>query len=106
MEFPALEKFMDHMGITYKIKPGRSWFPPRGGEGICMHIEVYYQGNVEYDQYHCYIVKSDGSIIYDEGNQIKGIKDGVLAYLGEDFKVDNYFDYLARIKAIKYLKGQ
>lgn len=91
------------MGITYKITPARSWFHPRGGRGICMHIEVYYQGNVEYDQYHCYIVKSDGSIIYDEGNQVKDVKDGILAYLGEDMKVDNYFDHLARIKAVKYL---
>lgn len=107
MKFPALEKFMSQMGITYEINPGRSWFRPRGGgRGICIHIQVYYQGNIEYDQYHCYNVKSNGSIIYDEGNRVKGIKDGILAYLGEDFKIDNYFDHLARIKAVKYLNKE
>jgi hypothetical protein len=45
MKFPALEKFMSQMGITYEINPGRSWFRPRGGgRGICMYIQVYYQG--------------------------------------------------------------
>jgi hypothetical protein len=104
MNFSALEKFIDQMGITYNITPSRYYLEPRRGySSVCMHIVVYYQGNVEYDQHHCYSVKNDGSIVYDEGNQVKGVKDGVLVYLGEDIKIDNYFNHLARIKAVKYL---
>lgn len=104
MEYPALEKFMDQMGIVYTIAPGRSFFHPRGGVNICMHVLVVYKGNVEYDQFHCYNVKNGSSISYDEGNQQKGVTEGILAYLGDEDKVDQYFEEIARAKALKIIK--
>jgi hypothetical protein len=102
MEYPALEKFIKQMGIVYTIVPGKTWFDPRGGTGVCMHVVVLYKGKVEYDQYHCYVIRSNNKVIYDEGNEVKGVKDGILAYLGDDEMVDDYFDKLARKKALQF----
>jgi hypothetical protein len=43
-------------------------------------------------------------LVNKEGSIYKSISDGVLAYLGEDDKVEEYFDQLSREKALKKLK--
>jgi hypothetical protein len=35
---------------------------------------------------------------------VKGVKEGILAALGDDYKVDSYFEKLARIKAMEYFE--
>jgi hypothetical protein len=40
------------------------------------------------------------------GHTVKGAKEGVLAVLGDDYKVENYFEYLAKMKAIEYFEKE
>ncbi len=111
MEYPALEKFMDRMGITYSIKTGTIILSdsPRNPSiipipRICVEISVQYKGELQYEQIHCYTLNEFGFLVNKEGSIYKSISDGVLAYLGEDDKVDEYFDQLAQEKALKKLK--
>lgn len=99
----ALEKFMDQMGLTADIEIDRSYFVR--DPAVCVKISVDRKGSNEYLQYHCYVLKSDGTLKYDEGNEVKGINQGALAYLGMDREIDNYFDNKARLLATEYLKS-
>ena len=98
----ALEKFMDSFGITYTIEIART-YRERVKPVCCLRILVERKGQPEYLQYHCYSLKSNGDLKYVEGNEIKGIHQGVLAYLGMDREIDNYFDLKAREIAKDYL---
>lgn len=98
----ALEKFMDQMGLTSSIEVDRDYHTTRLG-AVCVRISVDRGQSNEYLQYHCYTMRPDGNVKYDEGNQIKGINQGVLAYLGMDREIDNYFDNKAREIAKNWL---
>jgi hypothetical protein len=50
MEYPALEKFMSAMGITYKIKPDSIEYVSGGYKNLCIHITVFYRGDIELDE--------------------------------------------------------
>lgn len=100
----SLEKFMNRLGITYGLEIDKSYYS-RYGKQVCIQVVVYYKGEVQYDQYHCYGLKN-GKPFYSEGNEVKGINDGVLAYLGSDREIDNYFEDKARDIARKYLKQE
>jgi hypothetical protein len=110
MEYSALEKFIDRMGITYSIKTGpvilvanpKNPFN-RTLPRICVDITVDYLGELQYGQVHCYIL-DEGKLQYREGDRSMKISDGVLAYLGDNDKVDEYFDQLARKKALERLR--
>lgn len=92
------------MGLTSTIEIDKSYY--RSGPSVCVRVSVDRRGNNEYLQYHCYVLKNDGNLKYDEGNEIKGINKGALAYLGMDREIDNYFDNKARVLARRYLKGE
>ena len=106
MKYPALEKFMPAMGITYEIEPDSIGETSGGYQELCIHITVFYRGNIELDQYRCYKHKQNVDIRYSIGHTVKGAKEGVLAVLGDDYKVENYFEYLAKIKAIEYFEKE
>jgi len=100
----SLEKFMDRMGITYDVEISRDYYS-RDGKQVCIHVLAYYQGEKQYDQHHCYGLRN-GKVFYSEGNEIMGINDGVLAYLGKEKEIDNYFEDKARDIARNYLRWQ
>jgi hypothetical protein len=104
MEYPALEKFMSAMGITYEIKPDSIEYVSGGYKNLCIHITVFYRGDIELDEYRCYRYKKNGDIRYSDGNIVKAAREGVLAALGDDYKVESYFEKLARIKAKEYFE--
>jgi len=87
---------MDQMGLTSSIEVDRDYYTKQQYYTVCVRISVDRGKNNEYLQYHCYSLKSDGNLKYVEGNEIKGINKGVLAYLGMDREIDNYFDDKAR----------
>jgi hypothetical protein len=92
------------MDITYKIKPDSIEYVSGGYRNLCMHITVFYRGDIELDEYRCYRHKNNVDIRYSQGNIVKGVKEGILAALGDDYKVDSYFEKLARIKAMEYFE--
>lgn len=100
----SLIKFMDRMGMSSEIELSRHYIDSRGKRNICMSVVVYYKGNVEYKQYHCYTFTNEGKLFYSEGNTVKDVGEGILSYLGNNKDVDNYFDELARYEAKKYYK--
>jgi hypothetical protein len=104
MEYPALEKFMSAMGITYEIEPDSIAEESGGYQDLCVHITVFYRGDIELDQYRCYKHKPNVDIRYSIGHTVKGVKEGILAVLGDDFEVTNYFEKLARKKAKEYFE--
>ena len=101
----ALEKFMNGMGITYTLEITRGYRDTLGRKNVCTEIMVKYRGTLQYVQHHCYRKVGD-AILYSEGNEIMGIKDGVLAYLGDDRMVDNYFESLTRRMAKEYFEKE
>jgi hypothetical protein len=106
MKYPALEKFMSAMGITYEIEPDSIGEASGGYQELCIHITVFYRGNIELDQYRCYKHKQNVDVRYSQGYIVKGAKEGILAALGDDYKVENYFENLARKKAIEYFEKE
>jgi hypothetical protein len=100
----ALKKFMDSMGIEYKVEKTNIYHQgERGTNVICVRVSVTRGEEQEYLQYHCYSKRKDGTLKYVEGNEVLGIHQGVLAYLGMDREIDNYFDNKAREVAKEYL---
>jgi hypothetical protein len=106
MEYPALEKFMSAMDITYKIKPDSIEYVSGGYKNLCIHITVFYRGDIELDEYRCYRYKKNVDVRYSKGHIEKGVKEGILAALGDDYKVENYFENLARAKAKEYFEKE
>lgn len=98
MEYPALEKFINRLGLKVTIELNSTGFNKTWGKFVCCHVLVTRKGEVEYSQYHCYVPGINGPK-YSEGNEVKGVREGVLAYLGDDHKVDNYFEQKTRILA-------
>lgn len=96
-----LEKFMQTMGITYTIEISRGYRDTTGRRNVCLEIRVEYKRAPQYIQSHCYKKVGD-AILYVEGNRTMSISEGILAYLGDNRKVDEYFDRLARDKFKKY----
>ena len=99
----ALQKFMRTLGMTDSLEISREYYSGRQNN-CCIRVEVRRDGKEEYIQYHCYSLRSNGNIKYEEGNEVLGIQDGVLAYLGMDREIDNYFETRARELARKCLE--
>lgn len=99
----ALHKFMNALNMTYSVEIDRDYYH-RGHKNCCVKVEVKRDNKWEYLQYHCYSLKSNGNLRYEEGNEVTGIQDGVLTYLGMDREIDNYFDHKARELAKRYLE--
>jgi hypothetical protein len=100
----SLEKFMDRMGITYDVEISRDYYS-RDGRQVCIRVLAHYQGEEQYYQHHCYGLRN-GKVFYSEGNEVMGINDGVLAYLGKEKEIDNYFEDKTRAIARNYLRGE
>ena len=102
----SIEKFLDLMKLTYDLQIERVYKDSLGRKSVCVKVEVYgnktKKGN-QYEQIHCYQLKSGGKLVYDEGNVIKGVDNGDLVYFGDNDAIDNYFDTLARERAHEYL---
>lgn len=99
----ALIKFMD----TFDLKPTfeiNRIYHENGRPSCCIKITVTRNDDPEYVQYHCYSIKPDGKLKYVEGNEVKGIHQGILAYLGMDREIDGYFDNKSREIAYEHLK--
>lgn len=98
----ALEKFMDSFGITYDLDIRRIYVE-NGRPACCVLVTVSRNEQTEYRIYHCYSLKPNGKLKYEETNETKGIHQGILAYLGMDRQIDHYFETKARDMANKYL---
>lgn len=97
----SIIKFLNRIGAIVNIELERQYMNRQGNQVVCMKVEVKLKGKTNYLQYHCYTIKN-GKITYDEGNEVVPIKNGILAYLGNEKDVDNYFDVLTRTEAKKY----
>jgi len=102
MDDIAIEKFINTMQIVVNIKPDRYYIDSRGKRNVCIQIKAYYKSELSYEQYHCYETTNVNLISYSEGNEVKGVRDSIFAYLGEDDEVDRYFEEIARKKAKKF----
>ena len=101
----SVVKFLNRIGAVVDIQMTKEYRNRQGNKVVCMTIEVIYKGKTNYLQHHCYHMKH-GKITYEEGNKVIGVNDGILAYLGNEKDVDNYFDALARNEAKKYLEKE
>jgi hypothetical protein len=100
----SIEKFMKTMGITYDIERGYTFHTHGTGRpGVCYAVYAYYEGKKTYDQHHCYSIKKDGVIIYEEGNEVIGLDQGVFSYLGMNADVRRYFEVKTRKMAQEFL---
>lgn len=91
-----IEKLMSNMGIKYNIEVARPLFMSRGKYIICYVIEVWYEGEIQYEQYHCYEIRRDGKVVYEDGNTVKSIESGILSFLGMNKEVSKYFSNKTR----------
>lgn len=103
MEYPALEKFINRLGLKVTIELNSTGLKQTWGKFVCCHVVVSRNKKIEYSQYHCYVPGIDGPK-YLEGNQEKGVRDGILAYLGDDKRVDNYLESKTRRLAREYFE--
>lgn len=100
----VIEKFMETMGITYDIEQTRRLIYA-GKPSACYTATAYYKGKKEYEQHHCYSRRSDGTIIYEEGNEVIGPDKGVFVYLGTNPDVRRFFEVKARQMAKQFLEN-
>ena len=96
----SLRKFFNTMEIDYFIDKTNEGYG-YGGRYVCYEVLVRRKGKDEYRQHHCYNNKR-GGVNYDHGNEEIGVRDGILAYLGNEKEVDNFFEEKTRQRAIKY----
>lgn len=99
-----IEKFINIMGLDYEIIITNAYRGTWGRKNVCIKVRVFSKPpefKMEYIQNHCYHLRN-GKIIYDQGNTVQGVGQGVLAYIGDNEAVDNYFDALARDKAKEF----
>lgn len=102
MTAEALEKFISNFGIDIQFKYLRGFFS--GGRPMCcISVTAFHEGNLEYEQHHCYKLLKNGEVFYAEGNLIKSVSDGLLGYLGKDDFVDFYFEESTRKMAKKHI---
>lgn len=99
----ALEKFMNTIGATYSVTLSKEYYF-QGKKNCCVKVEVKRDKEWEYIKYHCYSLKNDGSLSFEGGNTVMGVKDGILSYLGMDEEVNDYFTNKARELAKKCLE--
>lgn len=94
---------MNRLGISQNIEITRSYIE-YGLPSVCVTVELIYKGSVDYEQHHCYVYKN-GKVAYSQGNEVKGLDKSILAYLGNNKDIDNYFDQLARYKAKQFFEN-
>lgn len=56
---------------------------------------------IEYEKYHCYELKGK-KVVYDSGNETKGISEGLLSFFGDENEVHKYFESICKKIAIDY----
>ena len=104
--FPiAILKFMDSLGIGQEITISKSGYGAKRHPFVCIKVKLIRRGHTEYEQYHCYEYKTNGKVVYAEGNEVIGVGSGVMAYLGANDDVDRYFEILSRKVAKKHFES-
>lgn len=96
MKYPAIEKFIETMGIKVDYVVERDFITSKGKRYACIGVHAFYKKQETYTQYHCYETTNTGIITYEEGNEVRGVGDSIFAYLGDDRDVDRYFEEKAR----------
>lgn len=99
----SIIKFMNQMGMKTSVDITRSYMNPNGRKSVCVEVIVEHKRKKEYDSYHCYELRND-KIVYSEGNEVIAVKEGLLAYLGNNRDVENYLEGLARYEAKKFFE--
>lgn len=94
----SLVKFMSKLEMKTLIKVDRTGVDTKGRKFVCIEVRVEYKETVQYEIYHCYVFKH-GQVQYAEGNETKGLLGSVLSFLGDNSKVYQYFEKLAKTKA-------
>ena len=87
MEYPALEKFIERLGIDVEYDIDRDIITPGGKRYICVGIYAYYELEETYNQYHCWEVTHTGHMEYEDGNEVRGVGESVFVYLGDNIKI-------------------
>lgn len=93
---------MDMVNTTNIVELSREGYS-RQGIFVCFKVEVKYNNETNYLTHHCYNYVN-GKVVYSDGNEIIGVKDGILAYLGNNELVQRYFEQIARHYARKYFE--
>lgn len=104
MDYTALEKFIERMDIEILYNIDRAFITSTGRRYICVEVRAYYKKKETYNYYHCWEFTNQGLAEYDDGNQVMGVRDGVFAYIGDDYMVDFYFRNKALDLAKKYFE--
>ena len=96
-----IKKFIELSGLKVFIELDRSGIDKKGIRFLCYSIEVRANKyDSEYLVYHCYERKGN-RVVYSEGNQVKDVRKGALAFLGNDKEVSDYLESLTKKKAIQ-----
>jgi len=96
-----IEKFLEASEAIVKVEFYRSGIDKKGTHYICFSVEVTTDKNhSEYLGYHCY-ERRKSKVVYAEGNEVKGVEKGILAFLGSHDNVERYLENLARKKAVQ-----
>lgn len=99
----ALRKFMKSFGLRMDIELNRKYRNPGGQPIVCMKTTIWRGEEEEYVSYFCYKLHRN-LVVFEEGNEVKGVKDGILAYLGSPKEVENAIDNFTRARARPYLE--
>lgn len=94
-----IEKFLDAAQAKVKVEFDTSGIDRKGKQYICFSVEVTTDKfHSEYLGYHCY-ERRKGEVVYSQGNEVKGVEKGILAFFGSHDEVERYLENLARQKA-------
>jgi len=94
-----IEKFLDAAQAKVKVEFDTSGIDRKGKQYICISVEVTTDKfHSEYLGYHCY-ERRKGEVVYSQGNEVKGVEKGILAFFGSHDEVERYLENLARQKA-------
>lgn len=73
-----------------------------GIESVCFRVDAKRKESSEYVVYHCYDKGSNGRVRYHSSNEVKDVRGGIFAHLGQDPDVYKYFLELSRDVAVDH----
>ena len=105
IENPALEKFIERLGIEVYYDIDRDVMTSTGKKYICVGIRAYYKDEETYTQYHCWEITNTGHMTYEDGNEVRGVGESIFNYLGDNDEVYRYFRNKAKEYGKEYFNG-
>lgn len=102
MPYSTIDKFLKTFNLKVSTKISKMYKNHRGHLCVCILLAVTdKKNNIEYATNRCYRLERNMTV-FEQSNDLVYIDSGKLTYLGDEDKIESYFDNIAAGKAVEY----